>query len=118
MFILVGTKVFGLMVLGIGMAMVGLCTFYAVIAGYVANVFPARYRYAGISMAYQLGGAVFGGLTPLLGTLLAQHFIGQWWPMAMFFSAISAISLVSVTCLQFMHRRRVSSEAAPAFATR
>ncbi|WP_321954230.1 MFS transporter [Paraburkholderia bannensis] len=118
MFILVGTKVFSLMVLGIGMAMVGLCTFYAVIAGYTASVFPARYRYVGISLAYQLGGATFGGLTPLLGTLLAQHFIGQWWPMALFFSGISAISLISVIALQALHRRREVLANTPALVTR
>jgi len=33
-------------------------------------------------MAYQLSGAIFGGLTPLLGTVLAENFKGQWWPLA------------------------------------
>ncbi|WP_321794673.1 MFS transporter [Caballeronia sp. J97] len=118
MFILVGTKVFSLMVLGIGMTMVGLCTFYAVIAGYTASVFPARFRYVGISLAYQLGGATFGGLTPLLGTVLAQRYIGQWWPMAVFFSIIAAISMFSVVWLQALHRRREAGEASAVFAAR
>ncbi len=50
-------------------------------------------------MAYQLSGAIFGGLTPLLGTVLAENFKGQWWPLALLFSAISLLSLVSVLLL-------------------
>ena len=73
--------------------------YYAVIAGYVSDSFPTRIRYTGISMAYQLSGAIFGGLTPLLGTVLAQKFSGQWWPLALLFSAISLLSMLSVAFL-------------------
>ncbi|KAG1523005.1 hypothetical protein G6F51_014560 [Rhizopus arrhizus] len=73
--------------------------YYAVIAGYVSDSFPTSIRDTGSSMAYQLSGAIFGGLTPLLGTVLAENFKGQWWPLALLFSAISLLSLVSVLLL-------------------
>ncbi|KAG1242105.1 hypothetical protein G6F65_023181 [Rhizopus arrhizus] len=50
-------------------------------------------------MAYQLSGAIFGGLTPLLGTVLEEKLKGQWWPLEYLFSAISLLSLVSVLLL-------------------
>ncbi|WP_144634652.1 MFS transporter [Bordetella genomosp. 13] len=85
--------------LGVGVAVMFMGAYYAVIAGYVSDSFPTRIRYTGISMAYQLSGAIFGGLTPLLGTVLAQKFSGQWWPLALLFSAISLLSMLSVAFL-------------------
>ncbi|KGD86710.1 LysR family transcriptional regulator [Achromobacter sp. RTa] len=85
--------------LGVGVAVLFMGAYYAVIAGYVSDSFPTGIRYTGISLAYQLSGAIFGGLTPLLGTVLAENFKGQWWPLAVLFSAISLLSLVSVLLL-------------------
>lgn len=85
--------------LGVGTAVLFMGAYYAVIAGYVSDSFPTRIRYTGISMAYQLSGAIFGGLTPILGTILAQKFQGHWWPLALLFSAISLLSMLSVVFL-------------------
>ena len=85
--------------MGVGIAVLFMGAYYAVIAGYVSDRFPTAIRYTGISMAYQLSGAIFGGLTPLLGTILAENFKGQWWPLALLFSVISMLSLVSVLML-------------------
>jgi len=85
--------------LGVGVAVLFMGAYYAVIAGYVSDSFPTGIRYTGISLAYQLSGAIFGGLTPLLGTVLAENFKGEWWPLAVLFSAISLLSLVSVLLL-------------------
>jgi MFS family permease len=93
--------------LGIGVAVLFMGAYYAVIAGFVSDSFPTAIRYTGISMAYQLSGAIFGGLTPMLGTVLAENFKGQWWPLALLFSAISLLSLVSVLLLGAYGQRRV-----------
>ncbi|SAI43532.1 transporter [Bordetella ansorpii] len=85
--------------LGVGVAVMFMGAYYAVIAGYVSDSFPTRIRYTGISMAYQLSGAIFGGLTPMLGTILAQKFAGQWWPLALLFSVIALLSMLSVAFL-------------------
>jgi MFS family permease len=96
MFLLVGTQNLVLMTLGIALAVVTLSALYAVIAGYMSQAFPAHLRYSGISLAYQLICALAGGSTPIIGTLLADRFAGQWMPLALFFTALSALSLIGV----------------------
>ena len=99
MFTLVDKGTLTSITIGVGLAVAGLGAFYAVIAGYVSDSFPTHIRYTGISMAYQLSGAIFGGLTPIVGTILAENAKGDWTPLAILFSAISLISLVAVILL-------------------
>ncbi len=110
MFLLVETGDILLMTLGIAMAVVTLSGLYAVIAGYMAEAFPVRLRYSGISLAYQLICAVAGGTTPLIGTWLASEFAGQWWPLALFFSLLSLVSYVGVCGLSRLRRQGTSPE--------
>ncbi|MFY3643615.1 MFS transporter [Achromobacter xylosoxidans] len=107
MFTLVDLGSLSAITLGIGVAVLFMGAYYAVIAGFVSDSFPTAIRYTGISMAYQLSGAIFGGLTPMLGTVLAENFKGQWWPLAVLFSVISLLSLVSVLALGAHGRRHV-----------
>ncbi|CUJ85656.1 Inner membrane metabolite transport protein yhjE [Achromobacter sp. 2789STDY5608615] len=107
MFNLVDLGSLGAITLGIGVAVLFMGAYYAVIAGFVSDSFPTAIRYTGISMAYQLSGAIFGGLTPMLGTVPAENFKGQWWPLALLFSAISLLSLVSVLSLGAYRQRHV-----------
>ncbi|WP_372437420.1 MFS transporter [Pseudomonas chlororaphis subsp. aureofaciens] len=103
MFVLVSSGQAPLIILGIALAVVCMASFYAVIAGYVSGMFETRVRYTAISLAYQVCGAVAGGLTPLIGTWLAHRFAGQWWPMALFYSLIATISLLCVLALARRH---------------
>ncbi|MBN3760650.1 MFS transporter [Burkholderia sp. Ac-20365] len=96
MFLLVKTMNPVAIVVGISVAVVTLSAIYAVIAGFITPAFPTRVRYSGISIAYQLCTMIAGGTTPLLGTMLAQRFNGEWLPLAAFFSLLSAISLVGI----------------------
>ncbi|SDH81904.1 Sugar transporter [Paraburkholderia steynii] len=93
------------MVIGIAIAVVCMASFYSVIAGFVSGIFPTRVRYSGISLAYQVCGAVAGGLTPLVGTWLAHRYTGQWWPLAVFYTCLAGISLV---CIVALDARRAS----------
>lgn len=115
MFVLVSSGQAPLMILGIALAVVCMASFYAVIAGYVSGMFETRVRYTAISLAYQVCGALAGGLTPLIGTWLAHRFIGQWWPMALFYSLIAAVSLICVLALSrrhaHVHRLEMASHA-------
>ncbi|ALM82731.1 MFS transporter [Bordetella sp. N] len=105
MFTLVDKGTLPAITTGVGIAVLFMSAFYAVIAGYVSDCFPTRIRYTGISMAYQLSGAIFGGLTPLLGTILAEKFKGDWLPLALLFTIISLLSLVSVLGLNAKRRQ-------------
>ena len=91
MFLLVGTQNLVLMTLGIAMAVVTLSGLYAVIAGYMAQAFP----------------------TPIIGTLLASRYAGQWLPLAIFFSLLAALSLFGVCGLARL-RGEHSAVAQPA----
>ena len=111
MFVLVSSAQAPLIILGIALAVVCMASFYAVIAGYVSGMFETRVRYTAISLAYQVCGALAGGLTPLIGTFLAGYFAGQWWPLAIFFSVLAVMSLVGV--LGLAHLRSANTRPLP-----
>ncbi|GJE45324.1 MFS transporter [Methylobacterium soli] len=113
LFLLVDTRAVWAITLGLCINIIGVATFYAVIAGYVANAFPTRVRYTAISIAYQFCGAIAGGLTPVIGTILAEQFRGHWWPIAAFGTTLALISFVCVTLLAG-HQRRASALAVAA----
>lgn len=110
MFSLVSTGQSLMIILGISLTKVFSSAFYAVIAGYVVSVFPVSQRYSGISLAYQGCGALIGGTTPMIGTLIAGQSAGQWWPLALFYTALALISFVCVLLL--MRRREAFAVAA------
>jgi len=112
MFMLVQSGSAVQMVIGIAIAVVCMASFYSVIAGFVSGIFPTRVRYSGISLAYQVCGAVAGGLTPLVGTWLAHRYTGQWWPLAVFYTCLAGISLVCIVALDA--RRAAHAEQAEA----
>lgn len=111
MFMLVDTKNLPLMTLGIAVAVVILSALYAVVAGYMVSVFPTRLRYSGISISYQLICAIAGGTTPLIGTVIAKNYAGQWLPLALFFSILSALSLLGVIGLSRLKDPTSASKA-------
>ncbi|KQT71402.1 LysR family transcriptional regulator [Methylobacterium sp. Leaf465] len=114
LFLLVDLGSVPALMLGLALNVLGSATFYAVIAGYVAGAFPTRVRYTAISVAYQVCGAIAGGLTPIIGTLLAERFQGHWWPIAAFGTTLAAISFVCVTTLGRYRGRALRLEAARA----
>lgn len=99
MFVLVQSGQVLPMVIGIAIAVVCMASFYSVIAGFVSGVFPTRVRYSAISLAYQVCGAIAGGLTPLVGTWLAHRYAGQWWPLAVFYTCLAGVSLLCIVAL-------------------
>lgn len=111
MFVLVNTQNPVLIVIGIAVAVVVLSAVYAVIAGFMSAAFPTHLRYSGISIAYQLCATVAGGTTPLIGTMLAQRYQGQWLPLAMFFSALSVVSLIGIVGLARYQARADQADA-------
>ncbi len=101
MFLLVELKSqFGI-VAGVSLATLCASGFYAVIAGYASKVFPVEVRYTSISAAYQLGGAIFGGFTPMIGVVLSSNYPGQWWPLAIFYSVLAGVSFLGVLLLSY-----------------
>jgi len=116
MFLLVSTQNPVAMVAGITLAVVTLSAVYAVIAGFMTPAFPTRVRYSGISIAYQVCTMIAGGTTPLIGTMLAERYKGEWLPLALFFTVLSAISLIGIVGLG-RYRDGKQPEEAAALAT-
>ncbi|MEM5401302.1 MULTISPECIES: MFS transporter [Paraburkholderia] len=119
MFVLVQTGKVVPMVIGIAIAVVCMASFYSVIAGFVSGVFPTRVRYSAISLSYQVCGAIAGGLTPLVGTWLAHRHVGQWWPLAVFYTCLAGVSLLCIVALDARrHQHALDEAAAEALITR
>ena len=112
MFVLVQSGKVVPMVIGIAIAVVCMASFYSVIAGFVSGVFPTRVRYSAISLSYQVCGAIAGGLTPLVGTWLAHRYVGQWWPLAVFYTCLAGVSLLCIVALDARRHEHAHDEAA------
>ncbi|WGW11515.1 MFS transporter [Saxibacter everestensis] len=65
------------------------CSAYAALAGVLAQMFPPKARYTSISLGYQVGAAIFGGLSPLAATLLVGA-TGSVW---------AVVGLLAVLCM-------------------
>ncbi|MFD8749050.1 MFS transporter [Streptomyces sp. NPDC059616] len=73
MFLLICTENYGLAMLGVAVATIPHCLYYAALAGMLASRFPAHLRYTGISLCYQLCGTLLGGTTPIIGQFLLNR---------------------------------------------
>jgi MFS family permease len=110
MFMLVSQGTAFSIIAGISIVLVFMAAIYSAMAGYISSAFATHVRYSGISLSYQLCGAVAGGMTPLVGTWLTYHYPGQWLPLAVFYSTLSAITLFSLWALAG-HKRRLALNA-------
>ncbi|WP_031086635.1 MFS transporter [Streptomyces sp. NRRL WC-3549] len=73
MFVLISTENYGLAMVGVAVATIPHCLYYAALAGMLASRFPAHVRYTGISLCYQLCGTLLGGTTPIIGQFLLNR---------------------------------------------
>ncbi|UXN07961.1 MFS transporter [Bartonella sp. HY761] len=81
--------------------------YYAVIAPFLPRAFPVRMRYSGISLSYQLCGAIFGGATPMVGVWLAHYFGTNWVPFAGLFGGLALITFLCVWALPIENEKSV-----------
>lgn len=62
----------------------------------LAEMFPPEVRYSGISLGYQIGGALVGGTAPFVATLLLAADHGRWRWIALYIAVIAFISLLAI----------------------
>ncbi len=67
---------------------------YGPLGAWLPGLFPARVRYTGASMAFNVAGVIGGGLTPLASQALAQG-LGLW-AVGLYGSAMAGLSLVAL----------------------
>lgn len=74
---------------------VGHSAMYAPESSFFAELFDARTRYSGASIAYQLAPMVGGGIAPAICTALLA-WSGSYWPIALYMIAMGLIGAASL----------------------
>jgi metabolite-proton symporter len=82
--------------LSIGLVLMGLV--YGPLGAFLPGLFPARVRYTGASMAFNIGGILGGGLAPMIAQALADR--GGLQPVGLYLSVAALISLVALLFLK------------------
>lgn len=67
---------------------------YGPLGGWLPSLFPARVRYTGVSVTFNAGGIIGGGLTPLIAQALAAE--GGLTPVGFYIAAAGVLSLVGL----------------------
>lgn len=65
----------------------------------MAEMFPTRMRYAGVSFGYQVTSIVAGSVAPIIATTLLSHY-GSWIPIAIYISLAASITLAASLVLR------------------
>jgi MFS family permease len=77
----------------LGLAVHGLM--YAGQPAIMAEMFPTRMRYSGVSLGYQVTSIFAGSLAPIIAATLLKDF-GHWLPVALYLAAASMVTIVAV----------------------
>ena len=72
---------------------------YASQPAIMAEMFPTRMRYSGVSIGYQATALVAGSWAPLIATTLLRDY-ESWWPIAVYVAASGAVSLIGAVFLR------------------
>jgi MFS family permease len=71
---------------------------YGPLGAWLPSLFPARVRYTGASVAFNVGGVIGGGMTPAIAQALATH--GGLKLVGLFLAGAGAISLIALLPLK------------------
>lgn len=71
---------------------------YGPLGAWLPGLFPARVRYTGVSLAFNMAGIIGGGLTPVAAQTLAQH--GGLAPVGAYLAAMSLLSLAALLVMR------------------
>ena len=77
---------------------------YGPLGAWLPSLYPARVRYTGVSLAFNMAGIIGGGLTPVAAQALAER--GGLWPVSLY---LAALSLLSLAALLVMRVRRAAA---------
>lgn len=66
----------------------------------MAEMFPGRIRYTGLSVSYNIAMALFGGSAPVLATWLIKITGGNHWMPSFYLAASTLIAAIAVCCFK------------------
>jgi MHS family shikimate/dehydroshikimate transporter-like MFS transporter len=69
---------------------------FALHASFMPELFGTNVRYSGISLGFQIGAAIGGGITPLLAAAVAGWSGGATWPISVFLVMLGLITTWAV----------------------
>ncbi len=81
---------------------IGLCFHALMYAGQpaiMAEMFPTRMRYSGVSLGYQVTSIIAGSMAPIIAVALLQQY-KSWLPVAIYLVIACAITVVAVVTLK------------------
>jgi len=70
---------------------------YGPLGAWLPSLFPARVRYTGVSVAFNIAGVLGGALTPIAAVWLSAN-VGPWG-VGFYLAGASAISLIALLAL-------------------
>lgn len=82
--------------IAMSMWILGTALLYGVSGALTAELFPARLRYSGISLALQIAGLPGGGLTPLIAAMFVSWSGGKSWPVAAYIVLIAVLNFTAI----------------------
>ena len=89
---------------------IGHAAMYGPQASFFSELFPARVRYSGASLGYQLASIFAGGLSPLIATWLLAAYNGKPWGVACYMILLALITVVAVAFSQETFKRGIGYE--------
>jgi MFS family permease len=105
--LLIDTRQPGLITLGLVLGMLGPAVMFGPQASFIAELFPTRVRSSGSSLTFQLGGVLFGGITPVVAAALVPV-TGSLVAVAAFMLALGVVSIASVAMAQVPAKRETT----------
>lgn len=69
-------------------------------ASLMPELFGTNIRYSGVSIGFQVGAAIFGGLTPLIAAISVNYFAGATWPISAYLVLLALISLWAISAVR------------------
>jgi len=78
----------------------GICLCQAVVfalhASFMPELFGTNVRYSGISLGFQLGAAIGGGLTPVVAAAIVAWSGGATWPVSLMLVTLGVLTFIAV----------------------
>lgn len=108
-----GPALFLALAMGLGLAHSAV---FGAQASFFSELFPTRVRYTGLSLGYQVAGALFGGPLPIIATALVATAGGAPWLFAGYLIVTAVFSAVAAIIAPETSRLRLDDAADPARA--